>query len=267
MPLTFPSHAAAILPLTHRRLAFLPPTALVVGAGAPDLGYLLRIGGSHEWTGLWKVTVLGLMAWLWVEVLLLPLLRRMLPRERPAIAERLMTRGLPRGWREGAGGLLALLLGAMTHLLWDGLTHDGLWPAQVLYPEVELAGGMTLARVLQHASTVLGGAAAIGVWWHRAPREGRLLPVRASRVWSLLVLLVLAAAMSLQAFRELRWMHPSTTLEVWLWNAVWSSARGGAVALTLLAIIDRFVASSLWRGGSRTGTEEGAVRPEADGSS
>ena len=261
MPLTFPSHAAAILPLTHPRLRGLPPAALVVGAGAPDLGYLLRVGGSHAWTGLWKVTLLGLITWLWVELLLLPLMRRTLPRGRPVLAQRFATRGLPRtlgGWGAGA---LAVMMGAATHLLWDGLTHDGLWPASVLYPGVEVFGSLSLARLGQHLSTVLGAVAVCWVWWRRAPREATL-PAPASARWRRLLVLGVMAAMGLQAFRELRWMHPSTTTEVLLWNGFWASARGAAAALTLWALLDRF-AEGLRRS-DRSPSREGGSRPEAD---
>jgi len=261
MPLTFPSHAAAILPLTHPRLRALPPAALVVGAGAPDLGYLLRVGGSHAWSGLWKVTLLAMVAWLWVELLLLPLLRRTLPRRR-ALAERLMTRGRPRTLVDWGAGALALLLGAATHLLWDGLTHDGLWPARVLYPGVEVFPGLSLARGGQHLSTVVGGAAAVWIWWRRAPREGAL-PPQADGRWILVMLLVVLGAMALQAVRELRWMHPSTTPGVFLWNGLWASARGGMVALTLLGLVDRVLVQGGMRVG-RTPAREGGGRPEAD---
>lgn len=265
MPLTFPSHAAAILPLTHPRLRALPPAALVVGAGAPDLGYLLRVGGSHAWSGLWKVTLLGVMAWLWVELLLLPLLRRMLPRGAPAIAERLVTRGLPRTLGGWGFAVLALLLGAMTHLLWDGLTHEGLWPARGLYPGVEVLGGLPLPRLVQHLSTVVGGVAVLWVWWHHAPRDDAALTAPAGTGWRLLVSLLVLGAMGLQAFRELRWLHPSTPLEVWLWNGVWSSARGGGLALTLVALVDRLgVGTARW---GRHPTQEADSRPEADASS
>lgn len=261
MPLTFPSHAAAILPFTHRRMRALPPAALVVGAGAPDLGYLLRVGDSHAWSGLWKVTLLGLITWVWLELLLLPLLRRTLPRQHLAIAQRLATRGLPRSFRGFAAGVSAVTLGAVTHLLWDGLTHDGLWPASVLYPDVEVFGELSLARLGQHLSTVLGAVAVCWVWWKRAPRASTL-PAPASTRWRLVIILGVLCAMGLQAFRELRWMHPSTTLEIWLWNGFWSSARGAAMALTCLALVDRF-AEALTRA-SPSPSREGGSRPEAD---
>lgn len=78
MPLTFPSHAAAILPLLHlpgtRRLA---PTALVLGSTAPDLIYLAGTHGAAAhlpWGLLWFCLPAGLVAFLYLESLVLPVL-------------------------------------------------------------------------------------------------------------------------------------------------------------------------------------------------
>lgn len=77
MPLTFPSHAAAVLPLLYiagtRRL---PASALVVGSTAPDLIYLIGTKGAdaHRPLGLlWFCLPAGIVAFLYLEALLLRL--------------------------------------------------------------------------------------------------------------------------------------------------------------------------------------------------
>ncbi len=76
MPLTFPSHAAAVLPFFHlpgaRRL---PVTALVIGSTAPDLIYLTRTHGAFAHLPLGLLTFClpaGLLAFLYLEALVSP---------------------------------------------------------------------------------------------------------------------------------------------------------------------------------------------------
>jgi hypothetical protein len=170
MPLTFPAHAAAILPLLHlpgtRRL---PAAALLVGSTTPDLIYLTGLSGkeTHLCGGLLSFCLpAGLLAFLYLEGLLLPALApwlvALLPRPRQKKAAWLLApRPLPctlAGWL--AVGL-ALLLGAGTHLLWDGFTHGWMWPARVLYPGVTvvlLGHSMFVSRLLQHLCSLFGSA-------------------------------------------------------------------------------------------------------------
>lgn len=245
MPLTLPSHAAAILPLT--RVRALPPSALVLGAAAPDLGYLLKLPGSHSWGGLLPVIVpAGLLLWLWAEWLLLPMLREVLPPIGTLHPARLLaTRGAP--LRPGAllAASIAIVCGASTHLLWDGFTHDRLWPASQLYPSEHfgLPFGLTVARVLQHLSTVLGAVLVLRAWG-RAARRGPLAEPKDPavtrtgdlRAAGLLVLGVLAAA-ALQGARELRWTHPETSRSLLLWMGFWAAARGALVMLSVAGLL------------------------------
>jgi hypothetical protein len=54
VPLTFPSHAAAVIPLHRLAPRLLLPTALVVGSCVPDLAYLLHVSAvfTHSFKGL-----------------------------------------------------------------------------------------------------------------------------------------------------------------------------------------------------------------------
>src|SRR5258705_2665124 len=109
MPLTFPSHAAAVLPFCGRRTAWLPPSALVVGSCAPDFAYLLD--GNRTNFHAWPYCVVpclpvALAVWLWAEVLVLPSLRRALPVGGRFCA----TRGVPSDLRGWAAVVLALTI-------------------------------------------------------------------------------------------------------------------------------------------------------------
>src|SRR4051812_1473819 len=82
MPLTFPAHAAAVLPMLKQRRLRAPTTAWVVGSCAPDLSYLLGSHGpaAHSLRGLFTFCIpVGLLALLWLEILILPALSPIAP--------------------------------------------------------------------------------------------------------------------------------------------------------------------------------------------
>ena len=178
MPFTL-SHAAAVLPLHRLGRARLPLAALMIGSLSPDFLYFLpyqpRWLQSHSLAGLfyfcWPA---GLIAWLmFVRVL-----------ERPTLA---LLPDLWRGAFSADGGelnlrvlvtvSLALILGALTHIVWDAFTHP--YPLAVNWPVLrtplfEFEGRTRrLWWLLQHLSTMLG-AAVLLIWaWRRrnAPRD------------------------------------------------------------------------------------------------
>jgi len=195
LPFTL-AHPAAVLPLVRRPLC---AAALVAGAVAPDAPYFVRAlpvpvtaqswyepfmnaTTSHAVGGALTVALpfaLLLTAAWWVA-------RRplgaMLAAPRAA-APGDIERGVLR--RTGAGAvvvrgfwvLLSLVIGVATHLVWDAFTHGDV--AVLLTPAI---GGLTWARLLQHASTVAGLAVlAVYGWRHRTA-----LRVRAAAVWAVL---------------------------------------------------------------------------------
>ena len=118
----------------------------------------------------------------------------------------------PASWLRAS---VALVLGAATHLLWDGFTHGGYWGVQ-LVPALRAtalsAGGRDVPwfNVLQHVSTAVGGLVVLG-WMAREARRAGALDVFAQSGWRWLVVLMLASA----------------ALAVGLWNgALWGAAAG-----------------------------------------
>lgn len=145
MPVTFPAHAAAILPF--RAVKWLPGTALVVGSAAPDYAFLMG-GTAGEWSHrpssllLFCVPV-GLLLYLALESVILPALRE----TSPWLSGLLASRGPPQGGRKWGAATVGILLGAVTHLLFDAFTHGDRWPGNVLFSKEGAARAHLLASI------------------------------------------------------------------------------------------------------------------------
>ncbi|GAB2934319.1 DUF4184 family protein [Streptomyces mayteni] len=191
MPFTL-SHPAAVLPLLRRPFV---PTALVAGAVAPDVPYFLSVLGVSASGPRWYEPLLnptethapltGLLVNLPAAlglVAVLRLLRRPVAAVLPAglrpaepEPEPEPEPGAGAGAGAGARGLpwlvLSALIGIATHLAWDALTHgDGYLVARLDPLRAEVMGGLTVARLLQYASTALGLAALARYGWRRRAR-------------------------------------------------------------------------------------------------
>lgn len=164
MPFTV-SHVAAILPLHRPLRRFGLLSAAAIGAMAPDLDFMLPIHLTREQTHgrlalLTFCLPVGLTAWALFQMLIKPALMEVLP-------DRLYTRlsaehpaprlGNVKGWLYAG---LAVVFGALTHILWDGFTHeDGL--AVRMLPVLDERGPNLvgpqwhLYRWLQHGSSVV----------------------------------------------------------------------------------------------------------------
>lgn len=186
MPFT-PSHAAAALPLS-RIFRRLPLPALVIGSMTPDFQYLLSLTPrgrfGHTAIGLLVFCLpVGLGAVLLFDRFVRSALVDLLPPGLAAAAGRQESRPATMASAIAVAGL-AVLLGAASHIVWDGLTHGARW-AVLLIPglrdPVYFApdSGVRWYRVLQHLSTVVG-AAIIAIWcagWaRRHPPEARAYP-------------------------------------------------------------------------------------------
>jgi hypothetical protein len=216
MPITFPAHAAAALPL--RRLRALPSTALVIGTAAPDFAFLF---GPHA--GIWSHRVdaliwfclpLGIFLYEVLERAVLPALRC----SSRFFWVSLATRGPDRNVGRVGG---AVLLGAITHLLWDAFTHADRWPANVLFT----ANGAAMVHL---ASSYLGSIAVL-LWAIVQYRQRRHLAPRPTR-WLKVKLAMSAAFGAMFAFsvRAVVPMHqplaPGWTMFVGAFTAVFAAS-------------------------------------------
>ena len=202
MPYTL-AHPAATLPL--RRWSLVNFDALVIGAMAPDYEHVLRLSPvsvySHTYFGLlWFCLPVG-----WIVLLLYRALwRQPLARFFPQLRSLDVVKN---SWRDGLG----VLIGALTHVLWDGFTHRfgiGVKVFPVLNTTVNLASGAVVPvwSLLQHLSTGVGltllavviakaAKRAEPCWWQREARDAAL---------AILLLSLLSVLMT-----EIFWSQPS----------------------------------------------------------
>lgn len=216
MPFT-PSHAVVALPFLRTPLV---PAAIAVGAMAPDLPLFLRgmplhYGLTHSVAWLPVTVAVALLLLLIWRCALRPAVRELSPRwlasrlpaewdagAASALRETFAVDGAPArpSWRGILLLLASLVLGILTHIVWDLFTHEGRWGVQVLPVLDQAWGPLTGYKWLQHGSSVIG-LAIIAVWallWlrHRRPESStpRLLPDAARWAWWLSLPLILLAA-------------------------------------------------------------------------
>ncbi len=257
------AHPAAVLPLRRPlgRLGVL--SALVAGSMSPDLAYFLPLGvsgrESHSIGGLfWFCLPAGALAYAVFHVLLKRPLMSLLPA--PVVA-RLWTlpsarRVLPAApWIAVA---LSVLAGAVTHVVWDVLTHDPAAGIALLRRRLFVVGDypVQVHTVLQHGSTV-AGLLVLG-WsirrWARAaapeaspaPPMPAALPVPAAARAIVLALILVtvglvagASAAPLEAWPSLSRLQrlagravtsglSALGLALLVWSAVWHAGRRAA---------------------------------------
>ena len=163
MPWTF-AHPVAVLPfykLGRHRVSLM---ALVIGSMAPDLAYYLFAFDlatlAHQWRGVFLVCLpLGWITFLFLRqmrahfVYLLPQTQRQALQSHPGVPESLS------GWQPVCISL-ALIFGALTHIVWDAFTHKSGFAVayfSALREPVHLLGAsVPVFHLLQHVSTLFG---------------------------------------------------------------------------------------------------------------
>ena len=198
MPFTV-SHAAAVLPLYRYSKHKLPLTALMVGSMAPDFGYFFSYELSrpltHSFTGLFIFSLpAGLFVWLFYVAILEKATITLLSdrwhtrfAHTEAITPNLIARAS-----------IAIVLGAVTHLLWDSFTHRDTVVTDAVPALLGATPGLEwlpLYHLLHALSSVVG--LVILVRWarhlHRQPAKSLIRPYKISeraRVVALWLLLI-----------------------------------------------------------------------------
>lgn len=195
MPFT-PSHAVIALPFLRTPLV---PAAIAIGAMTPDLPLFLRgFGVTYSFTHtyanvVWTAVVAFGLFLLW-RVVLRPVagelspgwLARRLPTDWDETGSAALNDALGIGRRKTYGLWLAasLLLGVVSHLLWDAFTHEGRFGLTLLPALADQWGPLQGYKWLQHGSSVVAllvlGICAL-IWLRRA--EPRSLGARRLRPW------------------------------------------------------------------------------------
>jgi hypothetical protein len=250
MPFTI-SHTAVVLPFSRWLARWQLLSAATIGSMVPDFRVFFpgmpRVE-THSFTALFTFCLpVGLITyWLFQRLIKSPILE-VLPegpyaRWRPFAAEANI-RSL-RQWLLAACGVLA---GAVTHLIWDGFTHDGgrgvrMFP--VLDDSLIDIGSRHIPAmyVLQDLGSLIGLAAVLAMLCYglrRGPEAAvpnRLVPGRERLVWWLIYLLgagVLTAAFYILASLG----HPPThSIVLRASGTAIASLRGLAAALLCVSL-------------------------------
>ncbi|WP_349427105.1 DUF4184 family protein [Microbacterium sp. LWS13-1.2] len=180
MPFT-PSHAVVALPFLRSPLV---PAAIAIGAMAPDLplfvrGLPLHYGRTHAFGWLPATVLLALVLLLAWRCVLRPAARELSPRWLAARLPGEWDAGAGAAWRETfaiapPGGrrvpwtgmlvlVVSLLIGVVSHIVWDLFTHEGRWGTIAIPALAADWGALPGYKWLQHGSSV-AGLAIIGVW-------------------------------------------------------------------------------------------------------
>ena len=250
MPFTL-SHPAAIAPIRSiARRAGLPLAALAVGAMAPDLEFFLWLRPKSTWShsliGLVGFCLpMGLLLVLAWETLVRAPLRDLLALPEAAEDRSRLARR-PVWWSRAAA---AVLLGAATHLLWDGLTHAGGW-GEKLIPALGTAAlvvrghGVPWYNLLQHASTVAGGLLVLGWLWGELRLAGSPAVIARSprRIAGIGATFAVAGAFALWNTWRLGMLDGDPRLEVSIGQAAVGGLFGLGLALVLYGAAWRLLA-------------------------
>ena len=229
MPFTL-AHAAAAYPLRRTRLVL---SALIFGTFAPDLEFFLRFAPKgpfgHTPRGLFVFCLPVAFGCFWIfHDLVKEPLASLMPR---AIRERIVPGIYPMSFRRPLQLLLifvSILIGALTHDVWDSFTHNRRWPSEDLpllhdVLTVPIVGAVHIYKVLQYASTIFGLVVVffwLRQWVRTAPVQvnpaGSSVPARHARIARVLIPVTALAGGFARAVAGVHYARTPRSLEVWV---------------------------------------------------
>lgn len=165
MPFT-PTHILAVVPLGYMQSWPVPFSALMIGSLVPDwplyTSVIPNYQTTHSFTGIFTACVpLGFALYVFFQAVLKIPLFELLPQPlRQRLKVVMMS---PLSFRPQAivGVIVALAVGALTHIVWDGFTHRGQWGIRIL-PALDnvvlTIAGLDIRgyKLLQYGSTAFG---------------------------------------------------------------------------------------------------------------
>ncbi|MEJ0087979.1 MAG: DUF4184 family protein [Pseudomonadota bacterium] len=240
MPFTV-SHAAAVLPLHRLSRQLLPISALMIGSMAPDFGYFFSLESSrlvtHSFAGLFTFALpAGLLVWLFyvrfLEKATITLLgdswHTRFARTEP------LTPGLI------ARACIAIVLGAITHLLWDAITHRGTFATNAFPALLGPTPGLSWLPIYHflHGLSSVVGLVLLGMWAHglrRQPARALIRPYHISDRARIIALGLLAAGLLIAGVVD--WLpYAGARYDLQLFYAAVGSMSGFFVAWCGVAI-------------------------------
>lgn len=232
MPFTL-SHPAIILPfLKNKKLS---ATALIVGSMSPDLEYFFRMRMqseiSHTLLGIFLIDFpLGFI----VMFTFHEIIKRPFIENTPVFFQKRMQELKESNWVNYFKNniftvLICFFLGAVSHILWDSMTHwDGFMVQNFSFFNIEIYG-IPVYKIAQHVSSIIG-LIWIAYYIYNLPEENKDIKRINLSYWSIAVLF----AMVLIAMR----FYFGTELEK-IGNAVVSIISPMVIAITLTGLIFR----------------------------
>ncbi len=181
MPFTF-SHPVAAVPFRRWGLNL---SALIVGSMAPDFEYFLRLSASshfgHTLPGLFLFCVpAGLLAlWVFHAISKYPMFSLFPVTHQERLVKHLDSFSY-RSVKEFRIIIISLLIGAVTHIVWDAFTHSYGWAVQQ-FPVLSLPllttsqGTLRIYKVLQHSGFV--GMLILLYWYLKWMKNAPKFPV------------------------------------------------------------------------------------------
>lgn len=171
MPFTF-THPLAVVPFRKSNLIF---SALVIGSMSPDFLYFIRLiskgNYGHTFEGLFLFSLPAGFAvfYIFQKWLKIPLIH-LFPDSQQAKLARFATVFAIEDRLHFLRILLSLLIGAITHIIWDSFTHHHGWAVKNLpFLQTVLVhssiGDFTLFKFLQYSGHLLGMPALLFLHW------------------------------------------------------------------------------------------------------
>lgn len=195
MPFTF-SHPALVLPLTR----WLSATGLIIGSLTPDFEYFLRMkiksNFSHTLDGLfWFDLPIGIL----LCFIFHNLVRNQLFSNLPLFLSKRLMFFTSFRWNDYFKEnwfkvLISVLIGAFSHILWDGFTHEGgffIERIPVLKERISINNyTIPFLKILQHTSSFAGVLVIIFAIWRLPEKKVTVYPINLN-YWIFFLLLLI----------------------------------------------------------------------------
>jgi hypothetical protein len=194
MPFTF-SHPALVLPLTYLPKKWFSLTGLIIGSLIPDFEYFLRMkiesNYSHTLLGLF---LFDLPSGLLISFIFHNIIRNSLFDNLPIFLKSRVSTFTKFDWNKYFINnwfvvLISILIGAVSHLIWDSFTHNhGFFVETIpgLVNTIEIFGKQILIlKILQHSSTIIGGLIIVFAFF-KLPSNNEVIGRLNIKYWSIL---------------------------------------------------------------------------------
>ncbi len=189
MPFTF-SHPALVLPFGLICQRYFSLTALIIGSMTPDFEYFLRLkvrsDYSHTLLGVfWFDLPIGIILCFVFHLVI----KNSLFRNLPSFLQIRFNNFLDFDFMDYFSNnfslvIFSLLLGAFSHLFWDGFTHYNGFFVE-LFPILQtktIFYSIPIFKILQHLSTFLGGIC-IALWVYKLPQNSIFIYPVSVKYW------------------------------------------------------------------------------------